>query len=383
MNKVKDIVSENSEYKKHNSFDALNIRSDKKDNVINKINNIDLVSIKDIYRREIVQKAIKELNESSKDSFKLFPNVIEEMSRIDEQNFSRYLFYRYRYEMFPKQMKLDEYPPCIQIEPVSSCNYRCVFCYQTDDSFTSKSNGHMGMMDLDLFKRTVDQAEGNVESITLASRGEPLMHKDIGEMLAYLSGKFLAVKMNTNASLLNEKKCHEILSSGIQTLVISADAADDELYSQLRVNGKLSRVLKNLDLFNSIKENHYKNSNLITRVSGVKVNSSQSIDDMEGLWGKYVEQIAFVNYNPWENTYEREVNSVKTPCSDLWRRVFVWFDGIFNPCDVDYKSHLSAGNVNDSNISNLWTGHSYNRMRELHLGGERNQLDPCLKCTVI
>ena len=76
------------------------------------------------------------------------------------------------------------------------------------------------------------------------------MHKDIGKMLEYMSGKFLATKMNTNASLLNEKKCHEILSSDLTTLVFSADAAEEKLYSELRVNGSLKRTLKNIDLFN-------------------------------------------------------------------------------------------------------------------------------------
>ena len=34
-------------------------------------------------------------------------------------------------------------------------------------------------------------------------------------------GAFLNVKINTNASLLNEKKCHAILESKIKTLVFS------------------------------------------------------------------------------------------------------------------------------------------------------------------
>ena len=32
----------------------------------------------------------------------------------------------------------------------------------------------MGQMTLDLFKKVIDQAQGNIEFISLASRGEPL-----------------------------------------------------------------------------------------------------------------------------------------------------------------------------------------------------------------
>ena len=85
------------------------------------------------------------------------------------------------------------------------------------------------------------------------------------------------MKINTNASLLNEKKIHAILSGGVTTIVFSADAADSELYAKLRVNGKLEKVLKNIELFNKIKETKYKNSKIISRVSGVKVGENQKI----------------------------------------------------------------------------------------------------------
>ena len=146
-------------------------------------------------------------------------------------------------------------------------------------------------------------------------------------MLKYTEKKFLNLKINTNASLLNEEKIHAVLGGGVGTIVFSADAADKELYSKLRVNGKLEKVLKNIELFNNIKEKQYKNNKIITRVSGVKVNDEQSIESMTKLWGGLVDQVAFVDYNPWENVYESKENQIKKPCSDLWRRMFIWWDG--------------------------------------------------------
>ena len=45
------------------------------------------------------------------------------------------------------------------------------------------------------------------------------MNKAFIDMLDYCNGKFLGLKMNTNASLLNEKLIHKILSSDLQTIV--------------------------------------------------------------------------------------------------------------------------------------------------------------------
>lgn len=338
-------------------------------------------------QRSVLSNALAELRKPSEAEdmprFRLSPNVIHEINTLPDEVLPRYLVHRYRYEMFPYLHIVDEYPPYLQIEPTSLCNYRCVFCYETDPTFTKKSNGYMGHMTLDLFKRVVDQAAGNVEFISLASRGEPLLCRDIERMLAYTRDKFLNLKMNTNASLLDERMCHAILQSGIKTLVISADAAEEPLYSQLRVGGQLDKVLSNVERFKTIRETQYKDSNIIMRVSGVKFLEEQNIDSMEKLWGDLVDQVAFVNYNPWENTYQRPVNNLATPCSDLWRRMFVWWDGRINPCDVDYKSTLAVGSLESATLTESWRSEVYQRLRADHLGGVRGGLDPCRRCTVV
>ena len=385
---LKNAVSNSSEYKKYDSFENLEIKSaqgEKVSKILKEVRPL-IEGEKDTYRQKILHRVFNDLEGSGSSegpTFSLKPNVVEELYRLEKKDYLRYLFYRYRYEIFPQTKEVDDFPPLIQIEPASVCNFRCIFCYQTDKIFTGKSGGHMGTMTLDIFKKIIDECEGRVEAVTLASRGEPLLARDFGQMMSYLEGKFLAVKVNTNASLLTEEKCHEILSSGIQTLVFSADAADKELYSKLRVNGSLEKTLKNVELFHKTREKHYPDSKLISRVSGVKVNTKQDIRDMEEVWGEYVDQVAFVAYNPWENTYQRDLSNESRPCSDLWRRTFVWFDGIVNPCDVDYMSHLKCGDIQDKSISEIWQGEGYNEMRTKHIKGNRCKISPCDRCTVI
>jgi len=155
------------------------------------------------------------------------------------------------------------------------------------------------------------------------------------------------------------------------------------LYSKLRVNGKLEKVVKNIKRFQKIRIQDYPKSKIITRVSGVKVNNQQDLGDMEIFWGDVVDQVAFVDYMPWENVYESECSEVQTPCSDLWRRMFVWWDGKVNPCDIDYKSKLSIGNLNNNNISELWKSNNYNKLRQDHESKHRKNTSPCNKCVLI
>ena len=335
----------------------------------------------------IIQKLKKDLfsenTENKQIKFKITENILKEIELLDYNNLLKFLVHRYRYDIYPQTFEFDDYPPYLQIEPTSFCNYRCVFCYQSNQNFSQKKNGFMGHMTYETFKEIIDQAEKNIEFISLASRGEPLMCRDIEKMLAYTRNKFLNLKINTNASLLTESKIHSILQSGIKTIVFSADAADEKLYEKLRVNGSFKKIMKNIILFKEIREKQYPKAKIISRVSGVKVTDSQKFDDMENVWNELVDQVAFVEYNPWEDVYSSKQNKIKTPCSDLWRRMFFWWDGLANPCEVDFKSLLQPGNIKDLRISSLWTGKIYKDLRQKHLSKLRGGVHPCDKCVTI
>ena len=377
-------------YNKANSFIEIRSKGHDDSEILNRVRQVvarlESADVLDDHSN-IIKRACNDLlaDERHDDSshFWLRDHIREEIKQISDDDLPHYLFYRYRYDVYPQTHQLDDFPPCLQIEPSSICNYRCVFCYQTDSALTLPKNGNMGMMPFSMFKEIIDQAQGRCDAITLASRGEPLMCRDIEAMLEYVRGKFLAFKMNTNAWFLDERKAHAILQADINTLVFSADAAEEPLYSQLRVNGKLDRVLANIRQFQEIRAKHYPASKMITRVSGVRYSSQQNLDSMEKFWGELVDQVAFVDYNPWENSYEQPINNISSPCSDLWRRTFVWFDGRINPCDVDYLSTLCVGNIKKKSLSEIWTGEKYNGLREAHLSKRRNEMSPCNRCTVV
>lgn len=377
-------------YRKHNSFVSLHHRHEGSEaqalDRIRTLRSLRSVAAVPPTQRRILEQAYTDLfdgGDAGRPRFSITPSVAEEIAGLDDAALGRYLVHRYRYEIFPQTRELDDFPPYLQIEPTSICNYRCVFCFETDKFFTRKSNGFMGHMSFATFRQVIDQAEGRVEFISLASRGEPLLCPDIEEMLAYTRGKFLNLKLNTNASLLDERKAHAILQSGVRTLVFSVDAAEEPQYSRLRVGGKLEQVLANIERFQNIRLAQYPDSGIITRVSGVKFSPDQNLDAMQRRWGDLVDQVAFVSYNPWENAYERKPTGVIAPCSDLWRRMFVWWDGKVNPCDVDYRSTLVVGTLREEGLAALWRSSAYERLRELHQNAGRHEVMPCNRCTVV
>ena len=139
------------------------------------------------YRSKILSQALSDItlqlssaDENLKSIIKKFTItdlIAEEMARLPDLVVPEFIFHRYRYDVFPSEKVLDFYPPCVQIEPSSICNYRCKFCFQTNDAFSGRNSQHMGYMSLSNFKRSVDLITNKVHIVSLASRGEPTLAK--------------------------------------------------------------------------------------------------------------------------------------------------------------------------------------------------------------
>ena len=62
--------------------------------------------------------------------------------------------------------------------------------------------------------------------------------------------------------------------------------------------------------------------------------------------------------------------------------MYVWFDGKCNPCDADYKSYLSYGNINENSIKKIWNSKKIKSLRLKHLNNQRKNIVPCDRCGI-
>ncbi len=318
------------------------------------------------------------MDESAR-TFTLSAQEVDWMERQPDSRWIEYLVYRYKFKVYPRLRKLGAFPLHLVIEPASMCNLRCVMCFQVDEAYRKDP---MGMIPWELFVSVVDQARAHgCHAITMASRGEPTLHKRFGDMLRYVADSgAMDIKINTNATRLPEKLCHDILAAGVNEVVFSVDSGTKETYEAIRVGGRFEEVVANIERFNAIRARDYPRSPTVTRVSGVLVREDQDPDQMASFWGERADQVTLKKAFPRWDSYANPKSDVARPCSLFWERMYVWYDGVVNPCDFDYRSFLRVGDARAQTLTDIWRGEGYEKLRRDHLAGLRGRHVPCDRC---
>lgn len=130
-------------------------------------------------------------------------------------------------------------PTHVQLEVTWRCNWRCVHCYQDDHTVQELSLEHLQRLFEDL------SASGTLHVIVTG--GEPLVRKDIFQILHMIRQYGMGITLYTNGQLIDES-CADNLSKLIAAAEITILAGDESIHDALsRVPGSYHRAMKAVD----------------------------------------------------------------------------------------------------------------------------------------
>lgn len=134
------------------------------------------------------------------------------------------------------------YPIYVEISPSGACNHRCTYCALDFMEYKPR------FLEADLIKKRISEmASLGIKSIMYAGEGEPLLHKDIADLINYTKSVGIDVAITTNGVLFSKELADSALAD-ISWIKISINGATEETYGKIhRTNPKdLRRVLDNM-----------------------------------------------------------------------------------------------------------------------------------------
>lgn len=99
-----------------------------------------------------------------------------------------------------------------------SCNLQCIHCYAS-----AEARKYEGELTTPEALRFIDHLAEFKVPVLLFSGGEPLLRKDLGELIAYASGKGIRATLSTNGTLLSRKMVQSLKSLGVGYIGVSID----------------------------------------------------------------------------------------------------------------------------------------------------------------
>jgi len=311
--------------------------------------------------------------------FKGVNEVDQYLSNLLGENYSNY---RREWARTSQQdQSVPQAPVHLDIEMQDFCNQSCVMCPRNTDVHTNLSYNinERHVIDLDRLKQVVsDSISAGVMSLNFGAFSEPLIHKDLWNLIRFSHSKgIIDTRIITNGLLLNRWK-NEIFESGLVNLFVSIDAFTEDTYQQIRGKG-FNKVVANL--LEVIKERELRASALpIIRVSwvdmGINKHEKQKFID---YWTGLVDHVDIQTWSDFTNVpINVDLSEPKIfECRSPWQRLSILANGDVLPCcDFNGRS-LVLGNIQEQSLQDIWQSERLAEVRE-NLSSDKSPI--CAAC---
>lgn len=287
-------------------------------------------------------------------------------------------------------------PYIVQIFPIYACNYKCNYCIFSVDKKDRHFISDTKLMDLELLKKAVDemgQFPDKIKTFRFVGIGEPILHKQLSEMIKYAVDKKIAnnVELITNASVLTNELSDKIIDAKLDRLVISLQGIDATKYKEIAdVTMNFDKFVQNITYF----YNNRKNTKIYIKIVDQALDSKEDEKKFFDIFGGICDTIAIENLVPiHEVEYKNDIAGVQETqfgqpledikiCSQPFYTMQLNPDGNVVPC-YSFQYPTILGNVRNESIYKIWTGKKFNKFRYDMLNkGVDNMSKTCQECTI-
>ena len=138
----------------------------------------------------------------------------------------------------------------LYIEPASCCNLHCSMCFR--HNWIDEAAGVMSRQVFDNIAQSLADNR-QIKYAMFGGMGEPLLHTEIGRMVACCASQGIYTELLTNATLLDAKMAELLVQAGLNRLWISIDGFGRAAYEAIHKGSQFDRITNNIAYFNHIR----------------------------------------------------------------------------------------------------------------------------------
>ena len=298
---------------------------------------------------------------------------------------------------FKKDIRKGRYV-ALSIEPTNICNLSCLECPTGTDSLNRKK----GCFSLEAFNRLLLEKAKDLIYMNFYFQGEPFLNKNLVKMIQMASEKKIYTSLSTNAQLIDRTMAQEIVTSGLNRIILSIDGTTQEVYEKYRRGGKLDLVIKaSRYLLEARALSAKKYPKIVFQFLVFKHNEHQ-IDDIKKMARKMkvdkleIKTAQIYNFQtstegiPTIDKYARYRKGLdgrytiksKLPnkCWRMWHSAVITQDLDVVPCCYDKDASHCLGNLTEHSITKIERDEKYKTFRQKILN-ERSSVAICNNCS--
>jgi MoaA/NifB/PqqE/SkfB family radical SAM enzyme len=171
-----------------------------------------------------------------------------------------YRNYRTEWNKRPREKRYGDFPVNLDVSVTNHCNLSCTMCKRT----VALADKHLWwsgevidprlqFLDIAIYKKVIDESAANgLQAVHLTGHdGEPTLHKQLPEMIAYARQKEITdVFTHSNATLLHrDDLIDRILDAQPHRIIFSIDSPVKETFEKIRVGANFELVVNNIKAF--------------------------------------------------------------------------------------------------------------------------------------
>jgi radical SAM protein with 4Fe4S-binding SPASM domain len=306
-------------------------------------------------------------------------------------------------QYFLGHSRLFYFPNKLTIDIGNVCDLKCPLC----PTGRGDRGASRGFMKFEEFKRVLQEIGSYLTNLELYNWGEPLLNKDLVDMIQYAKDRNIPVCISTNLNVLDNNMAEALISTNIDKIFISCDGASPETYSKYRIGGNFHRVISNIYqlleakkklnnrytrivlLFHVFKHNEHEVEKIkeLATDCGMELRVNRMRTDMgkeifERVGDSIERDRDWIPENPKYCAFDLEKKAKKKQmkCNLLWKTAVINWDGAVLPCCAVYGERHAFGNVFEEPFVSIWNNEKYRSARQEVLNKREKSPTICHTC---